>query len=218
MTSNVEIIRETLERIVNQKQIDAWDDFFSPDYIARTAPSIGLGLSIDSSGDAHVVRFIVPGSPAEGRLEVDDQIVWADDSQQRWDTFEGVSIGIQSHHGPAIKLGIQRGDQTLEVELVRGRFEGSETDCEQAKAEMRDFMTRQIPDLTVEIIQTIADGDTVACLMDYRGTHAEFKREAIWREAWFARLEDGMIIESWPLPDIDAYCRQLGYRMTAPNP
>jgi len=218
MTSNVEIVRETLEQIVNQKQIDAWDDFFSPDYIARTAPSIGLGFSIDSSGDTHVVRFIVPGSPADELLEVDDQILWAEDSQQRWDAFEEIAVGVQSHHGSQLKLGIRRDTENLEISISRGPMPGYETDCEQAKAEMRDFMTRQIPDLTVEILQTIADGDTVACLMDYRGTHAEFKREAIWREAWFARLDDGKIIESWPLPDIDAYCRQLGYRMTAPNP
>jgi predicted ester cyclase len=83
---------------------------------------------------------------------------------------------------------------------------------------MQEFMTRQIPDLSVEVKMTLADGDRVVCLMEYRGTHAEFQREAIWREIWIARLADGKIVESWPLPDIDAYCRQLGFQVVPPSP
>ena len=64
---------------------------------------------------------------------------------------------------------------------------------------------------------TLADGDKVVCLMEYRGTHAEYEREANWREIWIARLSDGKLVESWPLPDIDAYCRHLGFRVTPPG-
>jgi len=39
----------------------------------------------------------------------------------------------------------------------------------------------------------------------------------VWREIWIARLSQGKIVESWPLPDIDAYCRQLGYRLVPPG-
>jgi len=78
-------------------------------------------------------------------------------------------------------------------------------------------MTKSILNLSVEVILTISEGDMVVCLMEYRGTHASFKREAICREAWFVRLSEGKIVESWPLPDIDAYCRQLGYQLTDPS-
>jgi len=61
---------------------------------------------------------------------------------------------------------------------------GFDTGNDQAKSEMQEFMTNEIPDLRVDIQLTIAEGDKVACLMEYRGTHATFKREAIWREIW----------------------------------
>ena len=82
---------------------------------------------------------------------------------------------------------------------------------------MHAFMTKDIPDLRVEIKMALAEGDMVVCLMEYRVTHVRFEREAVWREAWFARLSDGKIVGSQCLPDIDAYCRQLGTQLIPPS-
>jgi predicted ester cyclase len=217
MKSNAEIIHDVLEQVVNQKRIDAWDQYFSQDYIARGAPFIGMGFSRDSSGNKHIISAIIPGSSAEGKLQVGDELLWVEDERQRWDTFEDISQGIQRYRGSRLKVGVRRDQQTLELEMTRGLIRGYDTDNDQAKSEMQEFMTKQIPDLSVDIKLTLADGDTVVCLMEYRGTHAEFGREAIWREAWFVRLSVGKIVESWPLPDIDAYCRQLGYQVIPPG-
>lgn len=217
MKSNVEIIQDVLEQVVNQKRIDAWDKYFSPDYIARGAPFVGMGFSRDSSGDKHIINAITPGSPAEGKLQVGDELLWAEDERQRWATYEDISQGVQRYRGSKLKVCVRRGKQTLEYELTRGLIRGFDTDNDRAKSEMQDFMTRAIPDLRVDMKLSVADGDMVVCLMEYRGTHASFKREAVWREAWFVRLSEGKIVESWPLPDIDAYCRQLGYQITPPS-
>ncbi len=217
MKSNTEIIREVLEQVVNQKRIDAWDEFFSEDYIARGAPFIGLGFYRDTSGDKHIVNFVIPGSPAEGKLQVGDELLWVEDERQRWATYEGISEGLRCHRGSSLKVSVRRDQQTLEVELIRSLIQGFDTDNDQAKSEMEDFMTRQVPDLSVDIKMTLEDGDKVICLKEYRGTHAKFGREAIWREIWIARLSEGKIVESWPLPDIDAYCRQLGFQVIPPS-
>ena len=217
MKSNTEIIQDALEQIVNQKRIAAWDEYFSPDYIARGAPFIGLGFSRDSSGDRHIINAISPGSPADGRLRVGDELLWVQDEEQRWSSFDEISEGLQTLRGNSLKMGVHRGLKTLEVELTRGLIRAFDTGNDQAKAEMQEFMTKEIPDLRVEIKMTLAEGDMVVCLMEFQGTHARFGREAIWREAWFARLTNGKIVESWPLPDIDAYCRQLGYQLIPPG-
>jgi len=217
MKSNAEIIRDVLEQVVNQKRIDAWDRYFSPDYIARGAPFIGLGFSRDTSGSKHIIAAIPSGSPVEGKLQAGDELLWVEDERQRWATYEDISQGLQRFRGSRLKAGVRRGEQTLEVELTRGLIRGFDTDNDQAKSEMQEFMTREIPDLRVDIKLTLADGDMVVCLMEYRGTHANFKREAIWREIWIARFCEGKIVESWPLPDVDAYCRQLGYQVIPPS-
>ena len=217
MKSNVEIVRDVLEQVVNQKRIDAWDEYFSREYVARGAPYVGMGFSRESTGEHHIIYAVVPGSPADGKLEVGDELLWVEDEWQRWATYEDIPEGIRSHRGDTLMLGVRRRNQTLECEVVRGLVRGFDTDNDRAKSEMLDFMTKEIPDLSVDVKLTLADGDMVVCLMEYRGTHAHFKREATWREAWFVRLSEGKIVESWPLPDIDAYCRQLGYRITPPS-
>ena len=214
MKSNIEIIQDTLEQIVNQKKIDLWYQFFSTDYIARGAPYIGMCFSRDTSGHKHIIDMIVPGSPADGKLQVGDVLIWVEDEHQRWATYDEIEQGIR---GSKYKVGVHRGNQTIEFELTRGLLKGVDTHTDQAKSEMWEFMTKEFPDLRVSIKLILADGDMVVSLLEYRGIHAGFGREAVWREAWFVRLSEGKIVEGWPVIDLDAYFRQLGYQLIPPN-
>jgi predicted SnoaL-like aldol condensation-catalyzing enzyme len=214
MKSNVEIIQDVIEQVVNQKKIDLWDQYFSPDYIARGAPTIGMGFSRDSSGNQHIINMIVPGSPADGKLQVGDELLWVEDEHQRWATFEEIKQGIR---GSKFKVGVRRGNQTPEYELTRDLFRGFDTHNDQAKAEMREFMAKEFPDLKAAIKLILADGNMVVSLLEYRGTHATLAREAVWREAWFVRLSEGMIVEGWPIIDESSYFRQLGYQLIPPG-
>ena len=214
MITNVEIIQETIEQVVNQKKIELWDQFFSEDYIAHGAPNIGMGFSRDSSGKKHLINYIFPDSPADGKLQVGDELLWVEDAHHRWETYEEIPEGLK---GKSYRIGVRRGEKTFEVELIRDYFKGFETNNDQAKADMGDFMTNQFPDLMATIKLILSDGDLVVSLLEYRGTHAKYEREAVWREAWFARLADGKIVESWPIMDLDAYFRHLGYKLVPPK-
>jgi len=100
MKSNVEIIQEIAEQVVNQKKLDIYDQYFSQDYISRGAPYVGMGFSVDSSGNKHIIKFVAPGSPAEGKLQVGDELLWAEDEHQRWATYEDIKQGVlQSYRG-----------------------------------------------------------------------------------------------------------------------
>ena len=214
MKSNVEIIQDTIEQIVNQKKIDLWDQYFSADYIARGAPYIGMGFSRDTSEHKHIIDWIVPGSPADGKLQAGDELIWVEDEHRRWATYEEIEQGIR---GSKYKVGVHRGNQTLESELARELLKGFDTHTDQAKSEMWEFMTKVFPDLKASIKLILADGDMVVSLLEYRGIHAGFGREAVWREAWFVRLSEGKIIEGWPVTDLDTYFRQLGYQLIPPS-
>ena len=214
MKTNVEIIQDTIEQIVNRKDIEKWDQYFSPDYIARGAPFIGMGFSRDTSGNRHIINMVFPGSPADGVLQEGDELLWVADEDQRWDTYEAISEGLQ---GRSYRVGVRRGDQTLEYALTRDYFKGFDTPNDQAKSEMRAFMTEDFPDLKATIKLILSDGDMVVSLLEYRGTHAKYKREAVWREAWFTRLSGGVIVESWPIIDESSFFRHLGYQLVPPG-
>ena len=214
MKSNIEIIRDTIEQIVNQKNIDIWNQFFSKDYISRGAPYIGMGFSRDSSENQHIINMIIPDSPADGKLQVGDELLWVEDERQRWSTYDEIEQGLQ---GRKYKVGVRRGNQTLEYELTKDLFKGFDTHTDQAKLEMWEFVTKEFPDLQATIKLILADGDMVVSLLEYRGTHATIKREAVWREAWFVRLSEGKIVEGWPVLDESSYLRQLGYQLIPPR-
>jgi predicted ester cyclase len=214
MKSNVEIIQEVFEQIVNQKQIDQWDQYFSPDYIARGAPYIGMGFARDTSEHKHMISMVFPGSPAAGKLQVGDELLWVEGEHQRWATYDEIEQGLQ---GQKYQVGVRRGQQTLTYELARDLFPGFDTLSAQAQSEMRAFMAQEFPDLKVTIKLVLADGDLVVSLVEYRGTHAKFAREAVWREAWFARLSAGKIVEGWPVIDESSLFRHLGYQLIPPS-
>ncbi len=218
MKSNVEIIKDIIEQVVNQKKLDIYDQYFSQDYVSRGAPYIGMGLSVDSSGNKHIINIVVPGSPVEGKLQVGDELLWAEDEHQRWATYEEIKQGIlQGYRGNKYKVGVRRGNQTLEYEFTRALIKGFDTPKDQAKSALREFMTKEFPDLKATIKQILADGDMVVCLLEYRGTHADLEREAVWREAWFVRLSEGKIVEDWTVLNLDSYFRQLGYQIIPPS-
>ena len=214
MKSNIEIIQETIEQIVNQKKIDLWDEYFSPDYLARGAPFIGMGFSRDTSGNQHMINFIFPGSPAEGKLQEGDELIWVEDEHQRWSIYEEIEQGLR---GRKYRVGVRRGNETLEYELAKDLVNGFDTPSDQAKSEMQEFMTEQFPDLKATIKLIIGEGDLVVSLLEYRGTHAKFEREVVWREAWFARFSEGKIVESWPIIDESSFLRHLGYHLIPPG-
>lgn len=79
------------------------------------------------------------------------------------------------------------------------------------------------PDLTLTEEDTIAEGDEVVSRITIRGTHAgEFmgvEPTGITVEAQgivVNRIEDGRLVESWPLPDMMGVMEQLGVVDTAP--
>ena len=100
MKSNVEIIQDIVEQVFNQKKIDIWDQYTSQDYISRGAPYVGTVVSFDSSGHKHIIDVIAPDGPADGKLQVGDELLWAEDEHQRWSTYEDIKQGIlQDYRG-----------------------------------------------------------------------------------------------------------------------
>ncbi len=106
--------------------------------------------------------------------------------------------------------------------ITRGRMEDigelfvpSRVEC------ARDWIApfrASFPDVRMEIVQLVAEGDTVAgrflCsgthLGDWRGMAATGRRFEQVDEVYFFKLEDGLIAEMWGLEDDVSRRRQLG--------
>ena len=140
MKSNVEIIQDINEQVFNQKNIDQWEQYISQDYVLHGAPYVGTGYSFDSSGKKHIVNVIAPGSPAEGKLQVGDELLWEEDEHQRCDTYEQIKQAIvQGHRGSKFKVGVRRDNQTLEFEFTRDLIEGFDSPKDQVNLYLQDI-------------------------------------------------------------------------------
>ncbi len=59
----------------------------------------------------------------------------------------------------------------------------------------------EFPDIRVKIEDMVAEGDTVAIRLTFRGTHAPSGERAAWPEMVFARFSGGKAAESWEVTD-----------------
>jgi len=86
--TNKEIVQGFFDQVINQKRMELWDDYISKDYVSHAAPYIGMGLSTQTSEGKMIISSIAPGAPAEGRLQVGDEIIRIEDKTYVWDTFK----------------------------------------------------------------------------------------------------------------------------------
>jgi predicted SnoaL-like aldol condensation-catalyzing enzyme len=217
--TNKEIVLEFYSAVMNGKKLDRVGDLFSADYVGHSATYIGAGIKIDnSSGERIVVLGTMPGSSANGKVMAGDQIVWASDGKDTWDTFKKLdesSWGIGTA-GSSFSLRVLRGGETLEFKLTRGFIEGMTWALSEQLEGLRYWQTKLCPDHQVTIQHILADGDLVSVFTSNKGTFTNYKRQAVWESFDLWRLKDGKIVESWGVEDTLNQQKQLGYRIEPP--
>jgi predicted SnoaL-like aldol condensation-catalyzing enzyme len=217
--TNKEIVQGFFDQVINQKRMDAFDDYFSKDYVSHSPPYIGMGLSTQNTDDKMFVSSIAPGGPADGKLQVGDEIIRVEDEYNLWDTFEQLNTAVLGigKTGTAIKVRVLRGEASFDYEITRGLIEAFDISYAAVKENYRAFLTDQYPDVKVKVIKMIAEGDTVACYTVTQGINSDFDREAIWADSAFYRLSNGKIVEEWYVSDYVMALKQLGYDIKAPE-
>ena len=217
--TNKEIVQSFFDQVVNQKRIDLWDEYISKDYVSHAAPYIGMGLSTHTSSDKITVTSVAPGSPADGKLRVGDEIIRVEDEYNVWHTFKQLKTAVMGlgQTGTTIKVQVRRGEQIFDYEITRGLIEGFDITFELARENLRTFLMDDYPDVKVTVKQIIGEGDIVACYSESQGTNSDFNRQSIWPESTFYRLSEGKIVEEWYVADYVGSLKQLGYDIKAPE-
>jgi hypothetical protein len=178
-----------------------------------------MGLSTHTSSDKITVTSVAPGGPADGKLQIGDEIIRFEDEHNLWDTFDQLKTAVMGigRTGTTIKVRVQRGEGTFDYEITRGFIEGFDITCEVAKENFRTFLMDEYPDVKVTVKKIIGEGDLVACYCESRGTNSNFNRQSIWPESVFYRLSEGKIVEEWYVADYVSALKQLGYDIKAPE-
>ena len=80
-----------------------------------------------------------------------------------------------------------------------------------------EMLRRAFPDLSVEVVDLIAEGDRVAAFLRLSGTNTgayrrggATNRQASMRAFFFWRIDEGRLVESWGVADRFDFLQQLG--------
>jgi len=217
--TNVQIVEEYLEEVLNHKHFDRVFDYCAEDCVFHSPPYVGFGLNFDDrSGDKVVLLDIAPSGPAAGNLQVGDELVRVTDGAKTWETFKDLKSGLwgQGVAGTPITFTVNRAGRLMDIPLKRGRVDGFDLVLSTYIDVWRDGTLRDWPDLSVEIKLIFGEGDQVACYSIDSGMNQEWHRSAVWSELGIYRLKDGKIVEMWGVEDTSSQMRQLGYQIREP--
>lgn len=218
--SNINILRGYFTEVNNEKRIDLIPKYISENFVGHGTPYVGLGMMPDdSSGDKIIIRAIYPGSPAESKLMVGDELLRARDGDRTWNTYDEMRNGGmwgQGALGTPITVWVRRGSVETEVTLKRGMIKGFEYPYKMIEMGTREYF-KEYPDLKTSLVNAIESGDLVAYHAENQGLNSRYGRTAVWAEFGFVRFKDGKITDWWSSDETVSQYRQLGYGIMAPE-
>jgi C-terminal processing protease CtpA/Prc len=146
-----------------------------------------------------LVKDVSPEGPSAGLLQPGDEIVHVSDAGRSWSSYselKSMSWG-QGKQGTRLTVTVRRGGQLVEIPITRGLVKERTVPMSMLLDGWRQFLLKDMPDYRSDIRLIIEDGDLVGCYTIDTGTSRDYQQTAVWPTAFFARLKDGKIVETW---------------------
>jgi predicted SnoaL-like aldol condensation-catalyzing enzyme len=218
--TNSSILSGFFDEVINQKHLDLLPKYISEKFIEHGSSYVGIGITFDANNtDKLIIQIVKPGSPADGKLKMGDEILQVTDGERTWRTYQELRYGGlwgQGVLGSSFTICVLRDNAEQEVQLVRGLVKGFEFPYQMFEPNLRTFF-KEWPDVKVHLVNLIEAGDLVSYHIECQGNNVRYGRSAIWDEFGFAHVQDGKITDRWISDEPIALFRQLGYSILEPE-
>jgi predicted ester cyclase len=216
---NTKTVEGYIEQVLNQKQLDRLFDFCSEDCVVHTSPYVGLGVNFDdTSGEKLILTHIAPHGPADGHLQLGDELIRVRHEEKTWESFDALRKGLwaQGSVGTEIFLTVRRHGSLITLPLKRTQIDQFDIKLSEFYETLMPYLQQYWPNLKMDIKEIFGDGDRVACYVVNHGTNLEYNRSATWGEIDIFKLKDGRIAEIWSVENTYSELKQLGYEIAEP--
>lgn len=216
--TNSDILRGYFDEVINQQHLDLIPKYFSEKFIGHGTPYVGMGVMTDNSSGVKVtIQLVNPGSPAEGKLVVGDELLRVFDGEHTWKTFDELRQPLwgQGALGTSLTVWVRREEVEHEIILKRGLVQGFEFPYHLIEPGTREYI-KDWPDLKARLVNVVETGDLVAYHAENQGHNTRYGRSAVWAEFGFVRIQDGKITDWWSVEDTFSLFMQLGYTILEP--
>jgi hypothetical protein len=217
--TNINIVEEYIEYILNQRQVERIFEFCSKDCILHTTPYVGLGVNFDdTSGDRLILTQVAPNGPADGHLHPGDELIRVKNGDRNWETFEELRKGLWSRGlvDTEICLTLRRHGNITTIPLRLGTVNDFNLKVTEFYRMAIPYLQQYWPDLKMDVKDIFGAGNKVACYAVNHGINTEYNRSAVWGEMDIFKLKDGRITDIWAVENTFEEFEQLGYQITEP--
>lgn len=213
------VINKLYNDLINERRFELWDEIFHPDCISHTHPYVGVGIMHDESqGDKVLIKAVAAESPAEGKLQPEDEIIKVQDGEQIWHGFDEVRTGVWGLGipGTSLTISVKRDEEILDIPITRGMVKSFDNLLSTFQEPMKYYYEQECPDYKIEINQIIIEGEMAAVYFTCSGTNITYQRFAFYPGVELYRFDKGKIIENWSIYDNLSEMKQVGYQVLPP--
>ena len=217
--ANIKIVEGFIEQFINQKQLERLSDFCSEDCVLHAPPYVGLGADFDETSEEHLIlQQIAPNGPADGNLQIGDELVRVKHGDRTWETFDELckSFWARGLVDTEICVTVRRHGNLLSIPITLRQVDQFDLKISDIYKTAIPYIQKYWPDLKVEIKEIFGNGEMVACYEVNHGTNTEYNRSAVWDQMDIFKLKDGKITEIWSVENTFEELNQLGYQVTEP--
>ncbi len=219
LQANIKIVEEYIEQIINQRRLERLSEFCSEDCVSHAPPYVGLGVDFDDTSEEHLIlQQIAPNGPADGHLQIGDELVRVKYGDRNWETFDELRKGLWARGlvGTEICVTVRRHGNLLSIPITLRQVDQFDLKVSDIFKTAIPHMQKYWPDLKMDIKKIFGNGDMVACYAVNHGTNTEYNRSAVWDEMDIFKFKDGKIVEIWSVENNLEELHQLGYQVTEP--
>lgn len=215
--TNSQIFREMNETVINAKRFDLIHDYYDEGSIFHNPPYVGFGFSFEDSGEL-ILKTVADPGPSAGLLLPGDKLVRVSDANRVWQTYREIRDGFfgMGQAGTSATFTVERDGEQIDVPVMRGRLDGYDLKLSDVLTNWENYLTKDWPELKVDIHLVIEQDDLVAYYLTYAGTNREYRQSAVWAEGGMVRFREEKIVETWAAEDLISQYLQIGYTVQEP--